>query len=81
MATTMRWDGRARKGLDCSYVCGYSLDMGKTHTENRRTGRALCGAQLTGSNHGWNSNGETCQKCANASERARERRVTGKEKM
>lgn len=54
--------------------------MAKTHTENQRTGRALCGAQLTDTNHGWSANGETCQKCANASEQSHQRRLAGTDK-
>jgi hypothetical protein len=49
----------------------------KQHTENPTTGRALCGRELTEDNHGYRSQLESCQACANHRERARQRNVNG----
>jgi hypothetical protein len=53
-----------------------ALSGRKQHTENPTMGRALCGRELTESNHGYACQLETCQACANAAERAHERYVT-----
>ncbi len=49
----------------------------KQHTESTSTGRALCGRELTEENHGYRCQLETCQACANAAERAKQRYVSG----
>jgi len=49
----------------------------KQHTENPTTGRALCGRELTSDNHGYSCQLESCQACADAAERVRDRYVTG----
>lgn len=40
----------------------------KQHTENRRTGRSLCGREMPRDHREW-SDLESCQACANAAER------------